>query len=211
MRCVKQLLPLLTASPLAGRAVSVLNPNFVGKIIPEDLSLRDPKHYGLLTGGSHVAYMTTFFMENLAARHPGRLSLAHVYPGIVMTNGAENGRLPGWFKFLWRWVLAPIFRPFAVPFMETGERMLFFTSPRFPARPSQDTGEAPETKENLKTAVSSDGVVGGGTYLVTWNGETIPTAKGYKKVREDGVPEKVWDHTMKVFEDIEAEGVFTGY
>jgi hypothetical protein len=211
MRFVIQLLPLLLASPLPGRVVSVFNPKLEGNVVPDDLSLRDPQHYNFTYVSSHLVNMTTFFMENLAQRHPDRLSLAHMYPGIIMTDAAENGRLPKWVKLLWRCLIAPLVRPFAVPFMECGERVLFLTSPRYPARASSNNpGGVEKTEGSLETAISSDGMVGGGAYRVTWNGETIPTGKAYEKAREQGLYERVWDHTMKAFEEIEAGKAFTG-
>lgn len=46
--------------------------------------------------------------------------------------------------------------------------------------------------------------------IVNWDGETIPTEKAYKKVWEEDFAGKVWDHTMRAFEEIEAGAVFTG-
>ncbi|KAI9727612.1 MAG: hypothetical protein M1834_008052 [Cirrosporium novae-zelandiae] len=210
MRFVTQLLPLLLASPLSGRVVSIFAPGREGKIFPDDLSLRDPTHYGLATNASHAVYMTTFFMENLAARHAGRLSLAHVYPGLVMTKVAENGDLPRWARWMWRFLVAPVVWPLAVPTMECGERVLFLASPRFPARPLNSTEETSKSASNFEIAISSDGMVGGGAYRVTWNGEIIPTGKAYEKIREEGLSERVWNHTMKAFGEIEAGNFFTG-
>lgn len=209
MRFVTKLLPLLLASPLSGRVLSVFNPKLEGKVLPDELSLRDPKHFGFTYTGSHIVQMTTFFMENIAKRNPGRISLAHVYPGIVMTNAVDKGRLPTWTRYLWHYAMGPILRPFATPFMETGERMLFITSPRFPARPLNSTVGVSKGGGDVEIAMSSDGMVGGGAYRVTSNGETFPTGKAYEEARKAGMYEKVWDHTMKAFEVIEAGNVFT--
>jgi hypothetical protein len=94
MRLILKLLPLLLASPLPAHVVSVYGAGKEGKLFPEDLSLRDPKHYGFSNARSHVVYMTTFFMEALAERHRGRLSLIHVFPGLVMIAGFDSVRLP---------------------------------------------------------------------------------------------------------------------
>lgn len=209
MRFVVQLLPLLLRSPLPGHIVSVFGPGRDDKLFPDDLSLRDPKHYNFMNSGSHVAYMTTFFLEKLAASHPERLSLTHYYPSLVLTNGFQDGRLPKWFRLGWRFAVAPIIQPFTVPPTECGERVLFLASPRFPARPSKGIGEISKNQGNVEVATSSDGMVGGGAYRGNWNGETVPTGKAYKKFREEGLSEKVWNHTVKAFEEIEAGNVFT--
>ncbi|KAK9321583.1 hypothetical protein V1517DRAFT_170511 [Lipomyces orientalis] len=216
MRFIINLLPLLLASPLPAHVVSVFAAGREGKFYPEDLSLRDPEHYGVFINISHVAYMTTFFVETLATRHPGQLSLVHVYPGLVMTNEFQTGRFPLWFKMMWRWLVAPIVWPFSVPLRECGERILFLATPRFPAWQTTEVGiiaqedDSASVEGNVAIAIGSDGNYGSGAYAVNWNGETIPTEKAYKRFREDGLAERVWDHTMKAFEDIEAGNVFTG-
>lgn len=210
MRFIIRLLPLLLASSLPAHAVSVFNPARDTKLFPEDLSLRDPEHYGFINSGSHVAYMTTFFMENLARSHPERLSLAHYFPNLVLTNGFQDERLPKWFRLAWRFAVAPIIQPFTVPTKECGDRVLFHASPRFPARRSKNTEKIQKGEGSTEIAISSDGVVGGGAYRVNWNGETISTRKAYEKLREEGLSERVWNHTMKAFEEIESGNVFTG-
>lgn len=216
MRFITNLLPLLLASQLPAHVISVYAAGKEGKLAPADLSLRDPKHYGFATARSHVTYMTTFFMETLAERHRGRLSLMHVFPGLVMTPGFDHARLPAWFKLTWRWVVAPIVRPWlAVPPRECGERMLFLATPRFPARetgaPTEGGEGAAGTEGDAGVAVGTDGKRGGGAYAVDWDGEDIPTTeKAYGKVRGEGMARKVWEHTMGAFEEIEAGNVFTG-
>lgn len=210
MRFVKQLLPLLLGSPLPRHVVSVFNPARDTKPIPDDLSLRDPRHYGFVNSGSHVAYMTTIYMENLAASHPERLSLAHYFPGLVLTNGFQDERLPKWFRLAWRFAIAPVIQPFTVSKKECSERVLFLASPRFPAQPLKNIEEIQNSERSLEIAISSDSVVGGGAYRVSWNVETVPTRKVYEKLREEGLSERVLNHTIKAFEVIEAGNVFTG-
>lgn len=107
--------------------------------LSEDLSLRVPKQYRFSNARLHVTYMTTFFMETLAERHHERISLVHVFPGLVMTDGFDNARLLTWLKLIWRWLAAPIIRPFSVPPRECGERILFLATPRIPARQTIET------------------------------------------------------------------------
>lgn len=214
MRFIMKLLPLLLASPLPAHVVSVYAAGKEGKIFPEDLSLRDPKKYGFANARSHVTYMTTFFMETLAERYRGRLSLVHVFPGLVMTDAFNNASLPTWFKLMW-WVATPVVRPFSVPPRECGERILFLATPRFPARNAIGTGTTAKVNEvtaaegNAGIAMGTDDSRGGGAYAVNSDGETIPLNKAYQKVRKEDLAGKVWNHTMQAFQDIEAGSVFT--
>ncbi len=210
-----KLLSLLLASALPAHVVSVYAAGKEGNLFPEDLSLRDPKRYSFSNKRSHVTYMTTFFMETLAERHRGRLSLVHVFPGLVMTNAFNSAGLPAWFKLIWP-LAAPIARQFSVPPRECGERILFLATPRFTARQTVGNGtiakgdEAIANKGDTGIAIGSDGKRGSGAYAVNSDGETIPTNKAYEKVREEGLARKIWDHTMRAFEEIEAGMVFAG-
>ncbi len=155
--------------------------------------------------GSHVAYLTTFFFESLAQKYEGRLSLSHYYPGLVLhKNFTNDPALPGWFKFTFR-VIGPVLRPFTVNPVESGERVLFMATERYPAR----GGKEAKGTGKVDVAVASDGVVGGGAYRVDMNGEIDPCPKIFKDLREDGMEQRIWDHTMKAFEEIEAGRVFT--
>jgi hypothetical protein len=208
MRFIIQLLPLLLASQLPSHVISVFGPHRNDKIFPEDLSLRDPKHYGFMNMGSHVAYMTTFFFEKLVTQQPGKLSLTHYFPGIVITKTYYVNELPRRFNYLAR-VLIPIANllSLTVAQMESGERTIFHASSRFPAKDSKES--KPSGMEEVQIAVSSDGIVGGGAYRTNWNGETFEMPKMYLKLRKEGMSKKVWDHTMKAFEEIGAGRVFT--
>ncbi|MCJ1393101.1 hypothetical protein MMC18_005973 [Xylographa bjoerkii] len=215
MRFVMNLLPLLLASPLPAHIVSVYAAGKEGKLFPEDLSLRASQHYGQANVRSHVTYMTTLFMETLAERHPGQLSLVHVFPSVVITDAFYNAGLPTWFKLTFR-LAAPILRPFTVPPEENGQRILFLATPRYPARQVTDSetttkrGEASAHHGDAEVAVGTDGNRGSGAYACNSDGETIPLKGTYRKLREEGLAKKVWDHTIKAFDDIEAGGVFTG-
>ncbi|MCJ1421511.1 hypothetical protein MMC32_007875 [Xylographa parallela] len=215
MRFIIKLLPLLRASTLPAHIVSVYSAGKEGKLLQEDLSLRAPQHYGQANIRSHVTYMTTFFIEKLAEQNPGHLSLVHVFPGLVFTDAFSSADLPTWFKFSFP-LAAPFVRPFTVPLEENGQRTLFLATPRYPARQATNSGtiagrdEASANKGAAEIAVGTDGSRGSGAYACDPNGETIPLKEIYKKLRADGVAKKVWDHTMKAFDDIEAGGIFAG-
>jgi hypothetical protein len=83
MRAITKLLPLLLKSKLPATVVSVYAAGMEGKLYPDDLSLRDQKHYSYLQARSHMNYMHTLFMETLAEQNPGKLSLIHIFPDLV--------------------------------------------------------------------------------------------------------------------------------
>jgi hypothetical protein len=206
---IHQLLPLLLASPLPGHAVSVFGPGRDTKLYADDLSLRDAQHYSFMHNGSHAAFMTTLFLERLAAQYPERLALAHYFPSLVLTEAFYLGAVPWWFKWAVR-LLTLLLYLYVVPRKECGEQVVFLASPRFPARPFDTTAAVLGKRAgNVDVAVSSDGVLGGGAYRVNWNGETLPKTKEYKNFVEEELSEKIWNHTMKAFEVIEAGNVFT--
>ncbi|KAK9365293.1 hypothetical protein V1509DRAFT_633511 [Lipomyces kononenkoae] len=208
MRFVHQLLPLLSASPISGRVVSVFGPGRDTKLILDDLSLSKPQNFNFTTLGSHTAYMTTFFFEKMAANNLGKLSMSHYFPRLVITPAFKGRGVPGWFKVIFR-VLGPLFRLISVSAKESGERVVFHTSPRFPARSSKGVAKS-SPQENVSIASSSDGILGGGAYRTNWNGDVTPLTKQYEHINKDEVREMVWEHTMKVFEDITAAGYFSG-
>lgn len=96
MRLITQFLPLLLSSTnsTGAHVVSVFEPIKYEKISPGDLSLRNLENYGFMNMGSHVAYLTTFFFEKLAAQHASKLSLIHYFPGLVYTKAMEYPTLP---------------------------------------------------------------------------------------------------------------------
>jgi len=209
MRFITQLLPLLVASRLPARVVSVFGPGRDTKLIADDLPLCKPQNFNFTNLGSHAAYMTTFFFEKMAVSHPGKLSLSHYFPMLVITPAFKGGGVPSWFKAVFA-IVGPLAKLLSVKPKECGDRVLFHTSPRFPARSSDAEVKPPAKLDDLKVAVSSDGVLGGGAYRVNWDGEEVPLGKGYKNLRKDELSTKVWDHTMKVFQDISADGYFSG-
>ena len=178
----------------------------------DDLSLRDPEHHGLAVTRSHVAYLHTFFMEYLAAQNPGRLSLVHVFPGLVMTPAFKNPGVPIWFRAIFT-LFNPIIRLLTTSLAEAGDRILFLASPdRFPAQ--QTTGGSLKSSvpavsgPKVDMVTGSDGVMGSGAYAVDIKGNPVKNEQSYKGYREQGVGEKLVAHTLKAFEDIKAGKVF---
>lgn len=214
MRVIMKLLPLLLASSLPARVISIFAAGTEGKLLPEDLSLRMPAHYGYLQARSHITYMTTLFMESLAERYRGKLSLTHVFPGLVVTPGFQNPDLPLWFRRLWSWIGSTVAWLYAIPASEAGDRTLFLATPRFPVRPARESGinfkdgSPTVTEVSSVIAIGTDGNRGSGTYSINWNGESISVQKAYKEINKEDMTRKVWEHTNEAFEEIEAENIF---
>ena len=205
MRIVTKLLPLLLKSQLPATIVSVYAASMEGKLYPDDLSLRDLKRYSYDHARSHMCYMHSLFFETLAAKHPGKLALIHIFPGLVPGPGFQNPELPLWFRFLLNSVVLPLFgRWILVQPDQCGERMLSLASARYgPGAVNVGKGSGGEA------ITGTDGKPGSGVYSLTWDGESKYHAKMYANINKDEMRKKVWDHTMRAFEVIEAGSVFT--
>ena len=205
IRFILKLMPLLLAAPDSAHVVTVYAAGLEGKLFRRDLSLRDPKHYGQINVRSHNTHMTTMAFEHLAKQHQ-RLSLVHVFPGVVITPSYTDPTFPTWFKIMWR-LLGPFVRRFqAISPEESSSRTLILGTSRFPAR--QDNNSVPRVGKTTKTAPGTDGSLGSGAYAVGSDSEAVTLKADYEKLRKEGFGNTVWDHTMKAFSDIEAGRAF---
>lgn len=155
--------------------------------------------------------MKTLFFEHLAKKYPGKISLIHYFPGLVFTDAFGDPKLPFWFKTAFT-VLKPLLNLSSrtIGREETGERLLFLASSRFPARKDSGggAGKTVGKEDEIGVATASDGVVGGGAYRIIYSGEVIPTVEAYARHRKEGLPEKCVQHTLEAFEEIEEGIVF---
>jgi hypothetical protein len=208
MKFVVNLLPLLRASEFPAHVISVFAGGGEADLDLEDISLRDPKHYGMAAMRSHVVWLHDFFLEYLAAQNAGKISLVHVFPGLVKTPAFKNPGVPVWFRALWT-VLTPVVKLLTTPLSEAGERILFLASPsRFPAKGAiQGVSGA---GSDLPVAKGTDGDAGSGAYAVKIDGETAQVHKSYAKYKSEGVGEKLVAHTLRAFDEIKAGKTFTG-
>lgn len=200
MRFVQNLLPLLEATQPAapGRVVSVLGGGFEGNI---DIKNFDLKHgYNIVSCAMHSVTMTSLAMEHLAASR--RASFVHVYPGLVGTNIYTNS-FPPPLAAVYNYGMWPLMWPFSVNIDESGQRHLFHsTSSRYPANKllAQSEPESPAIPDGLQVAVGSNGTIGSGAYLMNWKGETSAAGKKMQALREQGVAQKVWEHTTNLLD-----------
>ena len=206
MRMVMQLLPLLEASDLPAHVVSIYAGGLEGDLArgQSPLGTPDPAVYSFNLVRKHTTYMKTLFFERLAEQHPGRLSLSHVFPGLVITPVYKSSDSPLWFKIVWR-IIAPFMKAFiALPHDESGLRMLYLATPRYAAKGGKDAAAA-KLGPGIEVARSTTGEVGGGAYSLNWDGKEQDVAKRYETIRKEGMGDKVWEHTMGVFEHINQE------
>ncbi|CAD0027549.1 unnamed protein product [Aureobasidium pullulans] len=198
MRFTTNLLPLMRSSEAAHEQMK----DWDGK----DMSFRNSKRYNMSRARTHVIVMETLFMEKLAAQNAGEVSFVHVYPGLVITPAFGNQDLPTWFRAMWT-VAKPFVRyAMAISPEEIGERILYLSSSALPPKDLHaDAGD-----KAMKLAMSTDGVIGGGAYACKHDAETIDVQAKYKSLRASNADEKVWEHTLSVFSQIQENGVFKG-
>ena len=161
MRFIHNLLPLLLASAAPGaHIVSVFGAGLekLNRWHSDDLTLRQPGNFNVQTRGTHSTIMTTLFMERLVSNLNGRLSFTHVFPGLVVTPAFGSESHPWWFKLVCFFLLPILSRTIAVSGEETGERMLFFASSRYPSAGGQTTD-----RHDLETSEQSTVEQGGQT------------------------------------------------
>jgi NAD(P)-dependent dehydrogenase (short-subunit alcohol dehydrogenase family) len=192
MRFLLNLLPVLEAAP-SPRVVSVLAGGQEGAIYPDDMSLRDPKNYGVASAGGVAASYNTLFMEQLQRQHP-RVSFVHTFPGLVRTNLLQTEHFGALFKFFINWVVMPTIGRFVFALQDdAGARHLFAaTSPMFAAA---------EPAEGMAVA-GSNNIKGSGVYTLNENLDSVQNEKVLGPYRESGMGTKVMEHTMNEYKRI---------
>jgi hypothetical protein len=184
MRFIYDLLPLLSKSA-SGRVVSVLAAGLEDKIDTTDLDLKD--HYSLPATANHGATMNSLAFEELAKENP-TISFVHAYPGLVDTNLIGNllGNASGWQALLTtiaKYTVLPILRLFTITPDEAGERGLYeATSSTF--------------------AVGAEGSEVNGFFRIDGSQDRAKKVDILETYKAEGVPKKVWEHTMSIYETV---------
>nr|XP_036581271.1 short-chain dehydrogenase [Colletotrichum truncatum]KAF6789539.1 short-chain dehydrogenase [Colletotrichum truncatum] len=204
-RFVLQLMPLLTASPLPGHVISVYAGGFEDGTKPGEkpIGLPPPETYGVTGVRKHTGFMKTFFFEELAERYSGKLSLTHIYPGLVDGPTFYSSEMPSWFRIVWR-LLKPLASLFMTSPEDCGQVMIFIGTSRFPARSTVEADV--KFPDGLGVPLSTKGELGGGAYAAGQRGDIQNQGRMYDKVREDGLSQEIWDHTMKTLEEAVQRG-----
>ena len=197
MRFIYNLLPLLRASaPELSRAVSVLSPGQETATLNfEDLDLR--RNFSLRNALTYCVTMTDFAFEELAKANP-TVSFVHDFPGGVNTGFLKESnillRAAGTISM-------GLLRPWMTSIEESGERHLFAaTCRKYMSRDGQEHGVGFGKGDSGK---GTDGELGSGAYLIGSTGEQRGNEKALEQLRSKGAGEKIWKHTVDIFERVE--------
>ncbi|KAK1059193.1 hypothetical protein LTR33_013211 [Friedmanniomyces endolithicus] len=198
MRFLTNLSPLLQTAPGLRRVLSIFAGGKEGPIDLSNLRLVHGSNPLALRG--QMAAMMTFGLETLAARAP-TVGFVHSYPGPVRSGIARDRN---WVTFVLR-NLFLVLGPFIyVPEEESGERHCFVaTSGMFAAAGGGKGGEGAGVGlgEGGVEAKGADGRLGSGVYTTDSkceaSGEKVDAV--LEKMRKEGVPQKVWEHTEAEF------------
>ncbi|KAF4219099.1 hypothetical protein CNMCM8980_010048 [Aspergillus fumigatiaffinis] len=182
MRLVWNLLPLLRQSPQP-RVLTVLNGGREKSMHDEDIGLE--QHWSPLAVVNHTTTMTSLAFEHLA-ENAKQITFLHAFPGWVRTDIFARLTAPESSGVAWRVTLAAIRGLVAVVMLifgmsaeDSGERQAFhLTSNRYSP----------------------------GAWRISPKSDEISTLGVLEQYRERGWPEKVWEHTLRVFDKALAIG-----
>jgi hypothetical protein len=196
MRFIQSLTPLLTASPDTAHVISIFAGNMEDRIPAgtQPIGTPRPEIYGITPVRIHATFMKTFFFEELAEKHAGKISFVHVYPGLVDGPTFYTDVNPLWFRILWR-VVKPLMSWYMTSPEVCGQIMLFLATERYTAKGTVKPGD--EDKAIGGVAFSTQRELGGGAYAVGQRGDERKEVR-YLKIRNDDTAKKVWDHTTSV-------------
>ncbi|KAI5365232.1 Putative short-chain dehydrogenase/reductase SDR, NAD(P)-binding domain superfamily [Septoria linicola] len=194
MRCIENLMPCLEKASQnneLSRVITVLAAGSEGDVRVDDLDLKH--NFTLHACLAHCVVMTDFFIGELAKHYPGT-SFSHSYPGTVKSGIANE--LSGPVRLAVK-VMYAVMTPWILNVRESGERHLFqITSQCYPSRQG---GVGIPIPEGLSAMRAIDGEVGGGAYLLDWDGKSTGDESVLQKYREIGIEKIVWEHTHEIF------------
>ncbi|CAI7565277.1 unnamed protein product [Penicillium crustosum] len=202
-RFISNLLPNLKQAAGLRRVVSVLAGGHEG---PIDVNDFQGKTMSMLKIRGHLVSMTDMALEILAEQAP-EVTFINDYPGAVKTGiGRDSNTLLAWFMTIVLMIIGPLIY---IPIRESGERHLFFaTSAKYPPRVRFDAAAEGSSSvplsEGVEVASGTDGNVGSGVYSIHWKGEHAgpKVVKLLAGLREQGMAQKVWTHTVGEFDRI---------
>ncbi|KAK5119848.1 hypothetical protein LTR85_007174 [Meristemomyces frigidus] len=198
VRCVLNMMPALKAASDAGelsRVITVLAAGSEGDVRQDDLDLKHD--FTLHACLAHCVVMTDFAIEVLAEQYPGT-AFSHSYPGTVKTGIANQ--LSGPVRLAVK-VLYAVMTPWILDVKESGERHYFQMTNK--CYPSANGGVGIEMPEGVSVMRGSNGKVGSGAYLLDWDGKSTGDETILKKYRDQGMAQKVWEHTTQIFQQAE--------
>lgn len=203
-RFIANLLPLLQNAQSLRRVVSVAAGTKEGRVDLSDLS--SAKNLSMLGRRAHFTSFITLSHAVFAEKAP-EVSFVHDYPGAVKT-GIFRGSTS--IMLLIVQAALKVIGPFIyIPSEESGERHLFLaTSAAFAAAAVRDGGKNTVSGvpliDGMHIARGIDGKEGSGVYSIDQNCESAGPAveELFAKMKDDGVRDRVWEHTEEMFKRI---------
>ncbi|KAK4240415.1 hypothetical protein C8A03DRAFT_31442 [Achaetomium macrosporum] len=199
VRLVYKLLPLLRMS-VSPRVVSVLAGGSEKRLLVDDMGLRLPSNYSMMSAANHMACLQTLALAHLAGNNP-EICFIHGHPGLVRTDIVSNafstpaqGFVDAITRFFGSWFIAPIFNFLAMSEQESGERHTFLVTSTDYMSPAafKAKGRSPQQQVEIMD----------GLYLVNSHGEVKADWGLLEKWMNDGTVEKAWEHTLHVFDSV---------
>ena len=175
-------MPLLRQSPRP-RVLSVLNGGREKALHEQDIGL--DQRWSPITVVNHTTTMTSLAFEHLAEKNK-RIAFLHSYPGLVRTDIFARLTPPESSGIVWRVTLASIRGLVAMvmlcvgmPVEECGDRQAFLlTTDRY----------------------------GPGAWRINSSSEQVCAPGVLKRYREGSWSERIWEHTMRIFDTALAIG-----
>ncbi|KAK6341499.1 hypothetical protein TWF696_008571 [Orbilia brochopaga] len=208
VKFITNLLPLLKRAAANGhftRVIRILAGGLEKPLDPHDLDMRKGS---LIRGRQMHTTITTVAFDHLAHENP-EISFVHAFAGFVKTEGQK---FPGLMSLAIRSVMWIAGSWLLIPEEESGERNLFYATSEIypPATVGAEMAKADKGSEEAKgegeeVAVGLDGVKGSGCYTLHWDGTAKSGNKVLLEYRESGFREKVWEHTLAVYKNIEKQ------
>jgi hypothetical protein len=198
-RFIQNLLPLLQRA--SGKVVSIFGAGLEGPILFDDMQL-ERMWFPVLGGPAHIAAMVTLSME-IFAREAEQVGFVHSYPGQVRSGIFRDGTM---INVVCRNLLVVVGGLVYISDEESGERHVFEgTNSKFASAKQWKRGSTGERE----VAMGSNGGLGSGVYNVDMKCDSVGmgTTKVLQKLRDEGAPKKLWEHTLAEFERITGETV----
>ncbi|KAI0485534.1 hypothetical protein F4859DRAFT_471547 [Xylaria cf. heliscus] len=178
LRVVSRLLPLISRSPHP-RVLSILNGTLEKAIDEDDLGLE--KSWSMTAVVNHTTVCNSLAFDYLAKMDgENKIVFLHATPGLVNTDISHKARPSTESGYLW-WAFISAMQVifgwaiyyFGIPVVESGERHSYHL-----------------TSDNFKP----------GSWQVNQYSTVLPPNKILKGYQERGLAEKVWDHSLRVWE-----------
>ncbi|KAE8383097.1 hypothetical protein BDV26DRAFT_277554 [Aspergillus bertholletiae] len=191
MRFIYNLLPQLEAAKFPARVISVLAAGREGDIDESNFDLQVSFSFGI--AATYGATMNSLAMEYLATKHPA-VTFIHIFPGVVQTPLMKSS-----FGYILGSAIGLMTKLMSISEKESGERNVFIaTSTAYP--PATRAGNL--SADGVGFAVASTGKIGGGSYLLDYDGKDVTNQTLMRSYREREYLTKLWDHTLDIFQRV---------